>query len=65
MGESNINRGKKWADQIVLLTLRKQEKEIEWIKSQPSIVADIKEYEDSIKTGPEPKEKPKKADKGA
>ena len=48
MGDANINRGKKWVEEIRQLELKKQPKEIEWINSQPAIVADIEEYNLSI-----------------
>lgn len=59
MGEHNIRRGLKWKGAIELATLQHRDKDIEWFNSNESIQADIKEYEDSIKTGEKPKEETK------
>lgn len=49
LGKSNIAKGKKWADKKRQLELQKLDNEIEWMDKQPSIVADIKAYKDSLK----------------
>ena len=65
MGEHNIRRGEKWVNQKRLCELRKQPEQIAWMDTQESIVNDIKEYEDSIKTEDKPKGKPKKSSEEA
>lgn len=54
MSQANINRGRKWYSQ------RDQDGNLsEWHKSQPSIMADVEEYLNSIKK-PEPEPEKKK-----
>ena len=57
--QSQINRGKKWADVKAKAVFEQRSKDVEWIDSQESIVKDIAAYEDSLKTEPEPKPKVK------
>ena len=59
--EQSILRGKKWATERAKAVFENRTKDVEWIDSQDSIVKDIKEYEDSIKTEDKPKVKDKKA----
>ena len=49
MGQANINRGKKWKDEIAKAEFENRKKDIEWMQSQKSITDDIEEYENSIK----------------
>ena len=62
MGNANILRGKKWADERAKAVFENRSKDVDWFDSQESIVKDIKEYKDSID---KPTEKVKKAPKEA
>jgi len=59
MGENNIIRGKKWTEVRKLAEFEERTEDVKWIDSQPAIVADMKEYEDSLKEVPEEKPKSK------
>ena len=58
MGEANIKRGEKWTKARELAVFQKRDKDVAWLDSQKSIVADMKEYADSL--GPEKPTKSKK-----
>ena len=46
--KGKITRGKKWTELIRRYELQKDDKEIEWMKSQPTIVNDLKAYEENL-----------------
>ena len=48
MGEANIKRGEKWTKARELAVFQKRDKDVAWLDSQASIVADMKEYADSL-----------------
>ena len=63
MGQANINRGEKWSLTRRDNELMHNDKDNKWMLTQPSIVADIKEYEDSLQPKVQPKVQPKEEPK--
>lgn len=62
MGQANIARGEKWLKVMKDLEFQDESEDVEWMKTQKSIMDDIKEYEDSIS---KPSEDVKKTSKKA
>ena len=62
MGQNNILRGEKWTNEMARAVFENRSKDVEWMKSQVSIMEDIKEFEDSKE---QPKVEVKKTSKGA
>ncbi len=60
MGEANIKRGEKWTKTRALYVFQNKDKDVAWLDSQESIVADMKEYADSIEPVKETKSKKEK-----
>ena len=58
MGEASLKRGEKWTKIRELYAFQKRDKDVTWLDSQASIVADMKEYADSL-----PKETKSKKEK--
>ncbi len=48
MGEASLKRGEKWTKIRELYAFQKRDKDVTWLDSQKSIVADMKEYADSL-----------------
>ena len=48
MSEANRRRGEKWSKALALAEFEEREENVKWIKSQASIVADMKAYSDSL-----------------
>jgi len=48
MGEANIKRGEKWTKSRELAVFQKRDKDVAWLDSQKSIVADMKEYAEDV-----------------
>ena len=47
MGQTNIERGKKWTEVLAHAEFYNDKEGIEWIKKQESIQKDIQEYDNS------------------
>ena len=60
MGTENIKRGEKWTKVRELYAFQKRDKDVTWLDSQKSIVADMKEYADSLAPVKETKSKKEK-----
>ena len=50
MGEYNILRGKKWTEVRAKAVFEKMNEDVKWIDANKGIQADMKAYEESIKT---------------
>ena len=60
MGEASLRRGEKWTKLSALAEFEDRTADVEWLKTQPSVVADMKEYADSLVVLKETKPKVKK-----
>ena len=65
MGEASLKRGEKWTKIRELYAFQKRDKDVTWLDSQKSIVADMKEHEEDAakKKAEEAKETKSKKEK--